>query len=355
VIDASCIEDKESGFAESRPEDSIDATFGELPLAGDEHLQIGPAERVERAANVGIATVMSDAPADRRGSEAADDSGQGLAMFVIFTGAVLIVTGAVALLAVVGSWWMLGVAFAVHVTMTVVVVLTILYAMGGRTRATADRDRPSRGMFTTVQIATQSKSVSPPSAFVDDRASASPTGRDVRRPAPSSQVAPVRPRVLMVTDENLATANEVPELIRPLVDLAKEVYVVAPTLTTRLQSLTGDVDPARARAEERLQTVFDHMHADGVRPDGAVADEDQVSAIADALTGFDADLMVLRLHARGSENENWRERRLAKQVRSRFDVPTIVFYFDSHGRVVGREEGQAVTPACRRPSENRPL
>jgi hypothetical protein len=35
-------------------------------------------------------------------------------MFVVFSVAVLFVTGAVALLALVGFWWMLGAAFEVH-------------------------------------------------------------------------------------------------------------------------------------------------------------------------------------------------------------------------------------------------
>jgi hypothetical protein len=43
-----------------------------------------------------------------------DDSGYGLVMFVVFSAAVLFVTGAVALLALVGFWWMLGAAFEVH-------------------------------------------------------------------------------------------------------------------------------------------------------------------------------------------------------------------------------------------------
>jgi hypothetical protein len=38
---------------------------------------------------------------------------------------------------------MLGLAFAVHVGMTAVVVLTIIHVMDGRARAIADRDRPS--------------------------------------------------------------------------------------------------------------------------------------------------------------------------------------------------------------------
>ena len=81
------------------------------------------------------------------------------------------------------------------------------------------------------------------------------------------------------------------------------------------------------------------MHADGLAPQGTVADEDQVVAIADALLEFDADLIVLRLHIPGSAHENWHEHRVAERIRSHFDLPTIAFYFDDDGRVVGREEG----------------
>ncbi|MGH2909162.1 MAG: hypothetical protein ACRDK8_07700 [Solirubrobacteraceae bacterium] len=63
--------------------------------------------------------------------------------------------------------------------------------------------------------------------------------------------------MLVVTDENLASANEVPGAILAQIEQAAaqtehaaEVYVVAPTLTTRLQSLTGDIDGARTSADE---------------------------------------------------------------------------------------------------------
>ncbi len=68
-------------------------------------------------------------------------------------------------------------------------------------------------------------------------------------------------RVLIVTSEDLAEDNEVPESIRPLVANADEIYVVTPMLTTRMQWLTDDKDQARAAADERLRTVFEHMHA----------------------------------------------------------------------------------------------
>lgn len=145
-------------------------------------------------------------------------------------------------------------------------------------------------------------------------------------------------RVLLLTSEDLADANEVPEPIRPLIAEAEDIYVLAPALTTWLQWVATDVDRARVAADERLHRVFDHMHADGLAPRGAVADENQLVAIADALLDFDADLIVLRLHDPDGEHPNWQEHRVAERVRSHFDVPTIAFYFDKEGQVVGREE-----------------
>jgi fatty acid desaturase len=88
-----------------------------------------------------------------------DDSGGGLAMFVIFTAAVLIVTGAVAMVALVnGGWWVLGLAFTVHVFMTVVVVATIVHVMAGRPSATSQdepepaRPRPAPGRATSARM-----------------------------------------------------------------------------------------------------------------------------------------------------------------------------------------------------------
>lgn len=82
---------------------------------------------------------MSDAQSDSPASAALDDSGDGLALFVIFIAAVLIVTGAVAIVALVNAWWFLGVAFAIHVLMTTVVVATIISVMNGRTSTDGTR------------------------------------------------------------------------------------------------------------------------------------------------------------------------------------------------------------------------
>jgi hypothetical protein len=83
-------------------------------------------------------------PAHARSVAGPDDSGAGLAMFLIFTAAVLIVTGAVAVVALVGTWWMLAVGFAMHVAMTIVVVLTIVEVMAGRDHVLVRRRRSGR-------------------------------------------------------------------------------------------------------------------------------------------------------------------------------------------------------------------
>ena len=51
----------------------------------------------------------------------ADDSGQSLGLFALFTVAVLMVTGAVGFLALLTSWWVMGVVFGVHVLFTAIV------------------------------------------------------------------------------------------------------------------------------------------------------------------------------------------------------------------------------------------
>lgn len=69
----------------------------------------------------------------------ADDSRDGLAMLFVFIVAVLTVTGAVAVLAVTDTWFVLGLVVGVHGVTTVVVALTIVWVMSGRPDATHRR------------------------------------------------------------------------------------------------------------------------------------------------------------------------------------------------------------------------
>jgi hypothetical protein len=81
--------------------------------------------------------VVTDAQTDVDGDAVFDDSRGGLAMFVIFSSAVLIVTGGVAVVALVGTWWVLCLVFAIHVLMTTAVVGTIAFVMKGRSSSLA--------------------------------------------------------------------------------------------------------------------------------------------------------------------------------------------------------------------------
>ena len=79
-------------------------------------------------------TLNSDVTAPVTGAlpgldEDPDDSSYGWAMFLAFISAVLAITFTVCVLAMVGSWWMLGVAFAVDVGITALVMKVVRGAL----------------------------------------------------------------------------------------------------------------------------------------------------------------------------------------------------------------------------------
>lgn len=78
--------------------------------------------------NDGVTVPVDDVPAGVDSDP--DDSGYGWVMFLVFTVAVLVVTLGVGVLAVVGSWWMLGLAVAFHVSVTAAVIWVVYNAFG---------------------------------------------------------------------------------------------------------------------------------------------------------------------------------------------------------------------------------
>lgn len=70
--------------------------------------------------------------------EAPGDATYGWEMFVAFIAAVLAITITVAVLALVGSWWMLGVAMVVHVAVTATMMKLVLGALGSEEHAYPD-------------------------------------------------------------------------------------------------------------------------------------------------------------------------------------------------------------------------
>jgi membrane protein implicated in regulation of membrane protease activity len=83
---------------------------------------------------------MNETATDSSTIALADDRA-GPVMFVIFTGACLVVTGAVAILALIDTWWVLGLAFGIHLIMTTLVGFTVFNALGDDALAPAGQAR----------------------------------------------------------------------------------------------------------------------------------------------------------------------------------------------------------------------
>jgi predicted methyltransferase len=122
-------------------------------------------------------------------------------------------------------------------------------------------------------------------------------------------------RLLVLSDDPSAGTN----LHEPLEEISGgeelEVKVVAPLRPeSTLDLVTGDIDEAKAAAEERAaRTAEESERADLVTRAGAdVGDADQLLALADALAEFEADQIVLV----DPDDEG-----LAAAARERFGLP----------------------------------
>lgn len=141
--------------------------------------------------------------------------------------------------------------------------------------------------------------------------------------------SPAIQRLLFVSDAAVADVDELPTAVRAIIDAAGEVYVLTPTLPGRLAWLADDVDRFRHHADERLDTVLSHMHAIGADAGGAAARGSVMTVIADAVTEFEPDHILIALHV--SDQANWQERRLIEHVESRFHLPVTTFAVDLAG------------------------
>ena len=147
--------------------------------------------------------------------------------------------------------------------------------------------------------------------------------------APSTRPAPGIRRLLFVSDAAVAHVDELPPVVRAIIDAATEVHVLTPTLPGRLAWLADDVDRFRHYADERLDTVLSHMHAIGADAGGAARRGSVLTVIADAVTAFEPDHILIALHV--SQHADWQERRLIEHVENRFRLPVSTFAVDPAG------------------------
>ena len=98
-----------------------------------------------------------------------------------------------------------------------------------------------------------------------------------------------------------------------------EVLVVAPALNSRLRHWLSDDDGARRTAAERLAACLDRLERSGVYATGRVGDADPLQAIADTLSTFPADEIVISADPQRSRGLAG----LAARARGRFALPIV--------------------------------
>jgi hypothetical protein len=140
-------------------------------------------------------------------------------------------------------------------------------------------------------------------------------------------------RLLIVTGAAATDVDELPQLIRVLLQSSSEILVVTPVLPGRLAWLASDTDRVRHEADERLQAIMTQV--DALAPDvpsvGRVGDETPLSAFADAVRSFRPDHILVALRA--ADSRSWQESNLGERVREGFHIPLTIFEIDRAGRV----------------------
>ena len=139
------------------------------------------------------------------------------------------------------------------------------------------------------------------------------------------------PRLLIATGEVAADIEELPPLIRALIEAASEIVVMTPVLVSRLAWLASDTDRARFEADERLTAVLGHVEtlAKDAAVRGRVGDDTPLTAFEDAIRVSRPDHILIAL--RSGDHSGWQERGLLDQIRE-LGIPITVFELDRAGR-----------------------
>jgi hypothetical protein len=168
----------------------------------------------------------------------------------------------------------------------------------------------------------------------DERRAGTPTGR----------------RILVISNETV-TGTVLHEAIRfRAKNVGGEVLVVAPALNSRLRHWMSDVDAARRGAEERLEASLKRLKAAGIVAHGQIGDGDPLQAIADALSVFRADEIIIATHP--EERSHWLARDLVGRARARFAQPVlhIVVDLDHRSEYVAGDDAPRMTAFATAPA-----
>jgi hypothetical protein len=141
------------------------------------------------------------------------------------------------------------------------------------------------------------------------------------------------PRLLIATGEAAAGIDELPPLVRELIERASSVLVMTPVLVSRLRWFASDTDRARYEADERLASVLGQIGeiAPDARTHARIGDDSPTTAFEDAIREFQPDHLLIAL--RSADHDAWQERGLLDVLRKSFHIPMTVFEIDRAGRV----------------------
>jgi hypothetical protein len=172
---------------------------------------------------------------------------------------------------------------------------------------------------------------------VDSEVAAAPSEPAVSVAVP--ETPPAGTRLLVLAGEAAPSIDEVPPSVRTLIAEADNVFVIAPTLPSRAQWLTSDVDRPRAEAKRRLDRVLSQLRGADVAAAGAVGDDTPLTTIGDGLLRFEPDHVVLAL--RSAEYAGWQERGLTEAIGEEIRVPLTAFAVAGAGRREAQPLGTA--------------
>jgi nucleotide-binding universal stress UspA family protein len=126
-------------------------------------------------------------------------------------------------------------------------------------------------------------------------------------------------RILVIANETVGGETLREEIRKHVEGVREHVLVVCPALNSPLRHWMSDEDPARAKAQKRLERSLARLREAGIDARGEVGDSDPLQAIEDALRTFGADELIISTHPEG--RSNWLERGVVSGARDRFDLP----------------------------------
>jgi hypothetical protein len=130
-------------------------------------------------------------------------------------------------------------------------------------------------------------------------------------------------KLLIAVGDVASDASEVPESVRLLIDGASNILVMSPSLVSRIDWLTGDVDRARHETDERVAAVVGQLETPGKTVKGIRGDELVRSAFDDAIRSFVPDHIVIALRA--AETKAWQRKGLLEHLLEVHRLPVTTF------------------------------